>query len=94
MFIIRPLDTRLSVNEVIDAFVIAALAPRSCVVAVVPNVVPVRVVTFAEVDDRLSIVALVDFSVVIVAEVNVALVSDRLDTVRLVTARFVTVAEV
>jgi hypothetical protein len=71
--------------------VISPDAPRSCVVAVVPNVVPVKVVTFAEVDDRLSIVALVDFSVVIVAEVNVALVSDKLDTVRLVTARFVTV---
>lgn len=60
-------------------------------VAVVPIVVPVSVVMLAEVDDRLSIVALVDFSVVMVAEVNVAVVSVRLDTVRLVTARFVIV---
>lgn len=55
--------------------------------------VPVRVVTFAEVDDRLSIVALVDFSVVMVAEVNVALVKDKLDTVRLPTERLVMSAE-
>jgi len=60
----------------------------------VPKVVPVRVVISAEVEARLSIVALVDLSVVIVADVKVALESDRLDTVRLVTAKFVTEAEV
>ena len=58
-----------------------------------PNVVPVRVAILADVLDRLSIVALVDFSVVMVAEVNVALVSVRLDTVRLETDRFVMSAD-
>lgn len=59
----------------------------------VPKVVPVKVVMSAEVTSKLSIVALVDFSVVMVAEVNVALVKDKLDTVRLPTERLVMSAE-
>lgn len=64
-------------------------APRSCVVAVVPNVVPVRVVMLAEVLLRLSIVALVDLSVVIVPEVYVAVVPETVVTVALVKLPFV-----
>ena len=80
--------------EVLVRVVIVPDTPCKCVVAVVPNVVPVRVVMLAEVLAKLSIVALVDLSVVIVADVNVALVSDRLDTVKLLTDKFVMSAEI
>ena len=53
------------------------------------KLVPVRVVTLAEVPDKLSIVALVDFRVETVPDVIVALASDKLESVMLVTFRFV-----
>ncbi len=49
--------------------VMAPEAPRSCVVPVVPNVVPVRVVIFADVMLRLASVKLVNARFVTVAEV-------------------------
>ena len=53
--------------------VISADAPRSCVVAVVPNVVPVRVVMLADVMLRLASVRLVSARFVIVALVKLPL---------------------
>ena len=92
-------------DEVTVKVVICPLAPRNCVVAVVPNVVPVRVVILALVTFKLVTVpevkvpsvvpvnvvmfALVAVRVVIVADVTVAFESDRLEIVRLVTARLV-----
>ena len=61
--------------EVEVSVVISPLVPRKCVLAVVPNVVPVSVVMFAEVLAILSNVTLVDLSVVIVAEVPVRVVT-------------------
>lgn len=80
--------------DVTVAVVIWALAPRNCVVAVVPNVVPVRVVMFAEVLLRLVTVPEVYVRFVPVSVVTLADVMLRLANVKLVSARFVTVAEV
>lgn len=60
--------------EVALSVVTAALAPRNWVVAVVPNVVPVRVVMLAEVELKPVIVAEVAAIVVIVDEVPVIVV--------------------
>ena len=75
-------------------FVIWALAPRNWVVAVVPNVVPVRVVMLAEVLLRLVTVPEVYVRLVPVSVVMLAEVLLRLLSVTLVTFRFVTVADV
>jgi hypothetical protein len=91
--------------EVPLKLVMFALAPRNCVVAVVPNVVPVSVVMFALVTFKfvtvpdanvpsvvpvsVVIFALVPVNVVTVADVTVAFESDKLEIVRLVTARLV-----
>ena len=60
--------------EVAVSVVIWALAPRSCVVAVVPNVVPVKVVMLADVLLNPVIVADVEAIVVIVDDVLVSVV--------------------
>jgi hypothetical protein len=79
-----PAIVLVTVRLVAEMFVIAAEAPRSCVVAVVPNVVPVRVVMLADVILRLATVRLVSARFVTVAEVYVAVVPETVVTVALV----------